>query len=79
MPPTAMRLEVFTESVLRGTTRLTNQRGGIDLAQGLPDFDPLTRNHAFVIADEAGEHIAYIPRQYIYTAAFPGGETGPSL
>lgn len=40
MPRTATRLEVFTESVIRGMTRLANQHGAINLAQGFPDFDP---------------------------------------
>jgi len=40
MPTTATRLQVFTESVIRGTTRLANQHGAINLSQGFPDFDP---------------------------------------
>lgn len=40
MPSTATRLAVFTESVIRGMTRLSNQHGAINLAQGFPDFDP---------------------------------------
>jgi len=40
MPTTAARLSVFTESVIRGTTRLANQHGAINLSQGFPDFDP---------------------------------------
>lgn len=40
MPTTASRLNVFTESVIRGTTRLANQYGAINLSQGFPDFDP---------------------------------------
>ncbi|TLD70358.1 aminotransferase class I/II-fold pyridoxal phosphate-dependent enzyme [Phragmitibacter flavus] len=40
MPSTAARLEVFTESVIRGMTRLANQHGAINLSQGFPDFDP---------------------------------------
>jgi aspartate/methionine/tyrosine aminotransferase len=40
MPATASRLSVFTESVIRGTTRLANQHGAINLSQGFPDFDP---------------------------------------
>ena len=40
MPSTATRLSVFTESVIRGTTRLANQYGAINLSQGFPDFDP---------------------------------------
>ncbi len=40
MPSTATRLEAFTESVIRGTTRLADQHGAINLAQGFPDFAP---------------------------------------
>lgn len=40
MPQTASRLNVFTESVIRGMTRLSNRHGAINLAQGFPDFDP---------------------------------------
>ncbi len=40
MPETAHRLAAFTESVIRGTTRLANQYGAINLSQGFPDFDP---------------------------------------
>src|SRR5690349_2410402 len=39
MPSTASRLNVFTESVIRGMTRLANRHGAINLAQGFPDFD----------------------------------------
>ncbi len=40
MPATATRLNVFTESVIRGMTRLANQHGAINLSQGFPDFNP---------------------------------------
>jgi aminotransferase len=40
MPNTARRLEGFTESVIRGMTRLANQHGALNLSQGFPDFDP---------------------------------------
>lgn len=40
MPLTASRLSVFSESVIRGTTRLADQFGAINLSQGFPDFDP---------------------------------------
>ena len=40
MPATAIRLSGFSESVIRGTTRLANQHGAINLSQGFPDFDP---------------------------------------
>ena len=40
MPQTARRLNVFTESVIRGMTRLANRHHAVNLAQGFPDFDP---------------------------------------
>ena len=40
MPQTASRLNVFTESVIRGMSRLAAKHGAINLAQGFPDFDP---------------------------------------
>jgi len=40
MPSTATRLNAFTESVIRGMTRLANRHGAINLSQGFPDFDP---------------------------------------
>lgn len=40
MPATSKRLHGFTESVIRGMTRLANQHGAINLSQGFPDFDP---------------------------------------
>jgi aspartate/methionine/tyrosine aminotransferase len=40
MPATATRLSAFTESVIRGTTRLATRHRAINLAQGFPDFDP---------------------------------------
>ena len=40
MPTTATRLSVFTESVIRGMTRLATKHGAINLSQGFPDFDP---------------------------------------
>jgi aminotransferase len=36
----AKRVEGFTESVIRQMTRLCEQYGAINLAQGFPDFDP---------------------------------------
>jgi len=40
MPPTARRLESFTESVIREMTRVADDHGAINLSQGFPDFDP---------------------------------------
>lgn len=40
MPAPATRLSGFSESVIRGMTRLANRHNAINLAQGFPDFDP---------------------------------------
>jgi len=40
MPKTADRLQGFTESVIRGMTRLASRHDAINLSQGFPDFDP---------------------------------------
>lgn len=40
MPATAERLELVTKSVIREMTRVADQYGAINLAQGYPDFDP---------------------------------------
>jgi L-glutamine---4-(methylsulfanyl)-2-oxobutanoate aminotransferase len=40
MPITADRLNVFTESVIRATTRMSDEYGAINLSQGFPDFSP---------------------------------------
>ncbi len=40
MPLPATRLAGFSESVIRGMTRLANRHGAINLAQGFPDFNP---------------------------------------
>ena len=34
----AAKAAAFTESVIRGMTQLCNQHGGVNLAQGFPDF-----------------------------------------
>jgi aminotransferase len=36
---TASRVGMFTESVIREMTRLNNMHGGVNLAQGFPDFE----------------------------------------
>ncbi|MEN9734228.1 MAG: hypothetical protein RLZ45_2223, partial [Verrucomicrobiota bacterium] len=40
MPATATRLNSFTESVIRGMTRLALGHNAINLSQGFPDFGP---------------------------------------
>ncbi len=59
MPATATRLSVFTESVIRGTTRLANQYGAINLAQGFPDFDPPEELLAALEKAARGPHHQY--------------------
>src|SRR5476651_117633 len=40
MPRTSKRTSVFSESVIRGMSRLATQHNAINLAQGFPDWDP---------------------------------------
>ncbi len=40
MPTTSSRLNAISESVIRTTTRTSDQYGAINLAQGFPDFEP---------------------------------------
>ncbi len=40
MKPLSAKVGRFTESVIREMTRVCTQHGGINLAQGFPDFDP---------------------------------------
>ncbi len=40
MPQTSQRTAVLTESVIREMTRVAQQHGAINLAQGFPDWDP---------------------------------------
>jgi aminotransferase len=40
MPRISKKLDYFTESVIRGMTRLSNEYDAINLSQGFPDFDP---------------------------------------
>ena len=67
MPVTASRLHGFTESVIRGMSRLANQHGAINLAQGFPEGNP---PEALV---EALERAARGPHhQYAMTWGAPG-------
>ena len=53
--PVASRVDLFTESVIREMTRITNLHNGINLAQGFPDFDaPAELIEAAVQALRAG-------------------------
>jgi aminotransferase len=38
-PQLSRRVQLFTESVIRGMTRLANAHGAVNLAQGMPDFE----------------------------------------
>lgn len=40
MPQLSQRVELFTDSVIRRMTRISEQYGAINLSQGYPDFDP---------------------------------------
>ena len=40
MPELSRRVALFTDSVIRRMTRISNQYGAINLSQGFPDFDP---------------------------------------
>jgi aminotransferase len=59
MPQTASRLHVFTESVIRGMTRLANRHDAINLAQGFPDFDPPEELLAALERATRGPHHQY--------------------
>ena len=60
-PParTAVRTHSFTESVIRGMTRLANEHGAINLAQGFPNFpapDVLKEAAARAIRDDINQY-----------------------
>jgi len=59
MPVTATRLAAFSESVIRGMTRLANQHGACNLAQGFPDFDPPEELLAALERATRGPHHQY--------------------
>ena len=40
MPELSNRVQIFTDSVIRRMTRISNQYGAINLSQGFPDSDP---------------------------------------
>jgi aminotransferase len=59
MPTTANRLAIFQESVIREMTRLANQHGSINLAQGFPDFEPPDALVEALINAARGPHHQY--------------------
>jgi aminotransferase len=60
--PTSERSRRFTESVIREMTRLCNQHGGVNLAQGFPDFPAPD-----VLKDEAVRAVQADINQYAIT------------
>lgn len=40
MPALSNRTSIFTDSVIRRMTRISNQYGAVNLSQGFPDFEP---------------------------------------
>lgn len=59
MPKTADRLSHFSESVIRGMTRLANRHDAINLAQGFPDFSPPEELLAALERATRGPHHQY--------------------
>ena len=62
MPATSRKLHNFTESVIRGMTRLADRYNAINLSQGFPDFDP-PQELLVALAKSAGSG----PHQYAVT------------
>src|SRR6185369_3781637 len=57
MPRTSQRTSIFSESVIRGMSRLATQHQAINLAQGFPDWDPpAALGQAGRDAMDAGRH-----------------------
>ncbi len=61
------RVEGFTESVIREMTRLCEQHGAVNLAQGFPDFDPPN-----VLKQSAAQAISQGYNQYSTTYGLIG-------
>lgn len=59
MPRPANRLSQFSESVIRGMTRLANSCGAINLSQGFPDFEPPEELLAALETATRGPHHQY--------------------
>jgi aspartate/methionine/tyrosine aminotransferase len=60
------KLRYFTESPIREMTRLSEEHGAINLAQGMPDFDPPRE-----LIDAAVEAIRHGSNQYPITSGQP--------
>ncbi len=66
MPKLATRLKFFTESLIRDMTRVADEYGAINLAQGYPNYDPPeSLVEAAIDALQAGHH------QYGLTSGTP--------
>ncbi|HCE44747.1 MAG TPA: aminotransferase [Lentisphaeria bacterium] len=66
MLSTSRRLKGFTESVIRGMTRLSNKYDAINLSQGFPDFDPPKK-----LLDALKKCVYKGPHQYAVTWGAP--------
>lgn len=62
MKELSKRTSVFTDSVIRRMTRISNRYGAINLSQGFPDFDPPEE-----ITDRLAEVAKEGPHQYALT------------
>lgn len=62
MKELSKRTEVFTDSVIRRMTRISNQYDAINLSQGYPDFEPPVE-----ITDRLAQAAAQGPHQYATT------------
>ena len=66
MQEMSRRNQHFTDSVIRRMTRISNECGAINLAQGFPDFDPPK-----ALTDRLAEVSALGPHQYPITMGAP--------
>ncbi len=62
MPELSKRTEIFTDSVIRRMTRVSNQYGAVNLSQGFPDFEPPER-----LTKRLSEVAGIGPHQYALT------------
>lgn len=66
MPKLSNRVNMFTDSVIRRMTRISDEHGAINLSQGFPDFDPPKE-----IMDRMAEVAYEGPHQYSVTYGDP--------
>ena len=70
MQEMSRRTQHFTDSVIRRMTRISNECGAINLAQGFPDFDPpKERMDRLEVVSHEG------PPQDRICARWPGGNS----